>query len=228
MQHSGQPGQHAARWLRYLLITCLALDLLLIAGRVLTYPPLLIQQNALGYVLAPVALLLFYGALAFVMTRNPTPQQRVAHAIGITTGFITGALWLINLALETFAHSSGILSTAPFLLGAFALWGAAGFWCARRTGSLRCGILAAVCSAMICVLLTTTFGFALTFTALPRLEHSLVADPDFLRSNWSDLRAFAIANTFDAGFSHLLGALLISTVVGSLAGGLARLHISAD
>ena len=134
-------------------------------------------------------------------------------------------MWVVHLALETFSSAAGIPVTAPFLLGAFVLWGVAGFVGARQTDSLSPGIVAAIWSAMICVVVAITFGFLLTYTSLPTLERQLVADPDFLRSHWDDLRAFAIANSFDSAFSHLLGALLVSAVfgtVGSVAGILSR------
>lgn len=95
---------------------------------------------------------------------------------------------------------------------------------ARRTGSLGHGILAAVCSAMLCVLTTITLGFLLLYTSLPHLEHDLLNDPAWLHSGWSDLRAFAIANTFFAAFTHLLVALLIGVVVGAIGGGLGMLR----
>lgn len=69
---------------------------------------------------------------------------------------------------------------------------------------------------MICVLITIAFGLLLTYISLSHLAHQLVADPDFLRSHWRDLRAFAIANSFDSAFSHLLGGLLIGIIVGAI------------
>jgi hypothetical protein len=40
-----------------------------------------------------------------------------------------------------------------------------------------------------------------------------------VRSHWTDVTAFTIANSFDAGFSHLLGALIIGGIVGSIGAG---------
>ena len=116
------------------------------------------------------------------------------------------------------------MSTAPFLLGGFALWGGAGYQAARRTASLPMGIMAAVWAAMLTVLLTVTFGLALGFLALPHLTAMMIGDPDFARSGWLDARAFAIANQFDSAFSHLLGALIIGTAVGALGAGAALLR----
>lgn len=98
-----------------------------------------------------------------------------------------------------------------------------GFHTAQRTGVVSSGMLAAVWSAMLCVLLTIACGLLLTFTSLSHLEQQLVADPDFLRSHWRDLRAFAIANTFDDTFSHLLGGPLVATIVGAVGSSLSLL-----
>jgi len=69
---------------------------------------------------------------------------------------------------------------------------------------------------MIGVLMTVTFGFLLGLAALPRLEYLLAGDADFARSGWQDLHAFALANQFDSGFSHLLGGLVIGAIVGTI------------
>lgn len=167
--------------------------------------------------MAPVVLLLVYAGIVLVVTVDPTPQRNLALRVGLAVGLLTGAMWIVDLAIETFAaasRSASLIATAPLLLGAFALWGAAAGYGARRTGSLGSGVLTSVWAAVICVLLTVTFGFLLTYTSMPTLQHDLVSDPDFLRSRWSDLRAFAIANTFGSGFSHLLGAPIVATLVG--------------
>lgn len=202
------------------LLHAIGFDLLLIAGRVLLYPSLWSQVGAATYVLEPVVLLVGYAVIVVWLTADTDTHRRWPLVYGSAVGPIAGGIWIVNLALETFANLSplGLLATAPFLLGGFLLWGVAGFCAARRTGSVSSGVLAAVWSAMICVLMTIAFGLLLTYTSLPRLEHNLVADPDFLRSHWSDLRAFAIANSLDSAFSHLLGGLLVGTIVGAAGG----------
>jgi hypothetical protein len=77
-------------------------------------------------------------------------------------------------------------------------------------------LLAAVWSAMICVLLTVAYGWTLPLVALSRLQQELAGDPDFLRSRWTDLHAYVLANSLDSGFSHLLGALIISAALGAI------------
>ena len=201
--------------LRNVVFVMLLLDLLLIGFRVLLYPSFFAQSDALLFLCAPVSILLVYAGIIFAITLSPDPRRRVVLHIGTAIGAITGVMWLLKLAFETFAHFSGIIATAPFLLGGFVLWGIADFWSAWQTGTVRAGVLTAVWSTMICVLMTITFGFILTYTSLPLLAQNLITDPDYLRSHWTDLHAFAIANTFDSGFSHLLGALIIGMVTGA-------------
>ncbi len=204
-------------------LALLLLNLGLIAVRVLLYPPLLAQSDSTVYIAEPTVLLLIYAALTLALTWQADPNRQTALRVGTVVGLIAGLLWIVNLTIETFVDLSGpasILGTAPFLLGGFALWGVAGFLTARATGVLVPGITGAVWAAMMTVLLTVTFGFLLGIIALPRLEQFMGSNPDFLRSGWHDISAFAIANQFDSGFSHLLGAPIISLIVGTIGAGL--------
>jgi hypothetical protein len=206
-------------WIRNALLALLGVNVTLIALNVALYPAFFAQPNALLYLLEPLALLVVYALIALLTTRQFGPRREVASRVGLLFGLLTGCLWLINLTLETFTDlsgSAGILATAPFLLGGFLLWGIAGAISAWRAGSFGSGLLAAVWSAMICVLLTVTYGLTLPLVALPRLRQQLTGDPDFLRSRWTDLHAFVLANSFDSAFSHLLGALLVSLTLGAL------------
>lgn len=221
---TGSAEAQTVRWLRIVLLVAIGANLALIGFRVLLYTPVLYQRGGILFFLAPVVLLLVYAGIVLAITADPTPSRRVALRAGLAVGLLTGAMWIIDLAIETFAAlpwPANLLATAPLLLGAFALWGVAACYGVQRTGSVGGGVLASVLAAMICVLITVTFGVLLTYTSMPTLQHDLVGDPDFLRSHWSDPRAFAIANTFGSGFSHLLGAPIVATVagiIGSLAG----------
>jgi hypothetical protein len=206
-------------WLRGALLTLMGLNIALMALNVTLYRGFFAQPNAVLYLLEPLALFVVYAVIAFLTIRRISPQAEVAARAGLLFGLLTGCLWLVNLTLETFTNLSGggsILATAPFLLGGFLLWGAAGAVAAWRTSSIGPGLLAAVWSAMICVLLTVAYGLTLPLVALPRLQQQLTNDPDFLRSRWTDLHAYVLANSFDAGFSHLLGALVIGLTLGAL------------
>jgi hypothetical protein len=214
--------------LRYGILALIVLNLLMVGTRVLRYQPFFGQPGGRFFLLEPVALLCIYAAMVLALTTRVSPERVVALHVGTILGLITGALWVINLYGETFTNlngSLGILSTAPFLLGGFGLWGVAGFLGTRRTGVIGLGILAAVWCAMLCVLLTVAFGFLLLYISLPQLEHNLLNDPGWLHSGWGDLRAFALANTFFAGFTHLLAALLIGAIVGAIGGGCGMLSM---
>ncbi len=132
---------------------------------------------------------------------------------------LSGAMWIASLTVETFAGLSGwpnIAATAPLLLGAFVLWTAAAAVVARRTGSLPAGVLAVAAAAMLCVTATIAFGSTLAYLAFPTVEQNINGSPEYLASHWSDLHAFAIANTLDAAFQHLALAPIIATVAGTL------------
>jgi hypothetical protein len=211
--------------LRRALLTGILLDLGLIGARVLLYPPVLKEPDSLTYVIEPVAILLGYAGIVAAVTTGSNPGRAKALAVGSAAGLLTGAMWIVNLTVETFADLSAgtsLLASAPLLLGAFAVWGAAGVYTAYRTSSLPLGILATVVGSLLCVVITITFGLALAFTSLPRLAHNVAADPDYLRSGWGDVTAFAIANQFSAAASHLLIAPLVAATVGLLSGLLAQ------
>lgn len=205
-------------WIRKALLALISVNVALVALNVALYSAFFAQPGALIYLLEPLALLIMYTVIALLTTRRIGPQREMASRTGLLFGLLTGGLWLINLTLETFTDLSGIagiLATAPFLLGGFLLWGVAGVVAAWRTGSIGSGLFAAVWSAMICALLTVAYGLTLPLVTLPRLQQQLIGNPDFLRSHWTDLRAFVLANSLDAAFSHLLGALVIGLTLGA-------------
>jgi hypothetical protein len=120
---------------------------------------------------------------------------------------------------RTFTGLSGaanVATTAPLILGPFLVWSVVAGWAARATGSLRLGLLAAVWCAMVTMMIGVTYGFVLALATPGRLAQDLVNDPDYLRSGWTDVRAFVLANSFDNGFTHLLGGLIVASVVGPI------------
>jgi hypothetical protein len=161
-----------------------------------------------------------------VLLAKRTEASQSAVRIGSRIGIMTGVLWTIDLAIETFATLSPSLAafvSLAFFVTAFLLWGLAGFLTVCETHSLGYGLVAAVWSAMLTVLMTVAFGFLLMNVALPHLASQELTDPDFLSSHWNNVTLFAIANTLDAGFSHLLEAPIIALVFGLVGSGLGRL-----
>jgi hypothetical protein len=217
--HEIAPNNGWASQIRVVALALIALDLTLIGGDLLLYQPLLAQPNALTYVLEPVITLLAYAAVTLWVTRPDDQTWRMAVRTGTIIGLVGGILFIINLSSETFLDLPApisIFATAPFFLGTFALWGVAGYLAARQTSSVQLGLLAAIWSAMCTILITITFGFSLGYLALPRLQQNLANSPEYARSGWSDLHAYALANLFDSAFAHLLTAIFIATVLGTL------------
>jgi hypothetical protein len=198
-------------------LTVIGLDLVLVAGSALSYRPFFSQPESLSYLAKPVALLLLYATAVVIVTRSQHPAQRRGLRVAAVIGCACGLVEMVNISVETFGDLAGgakLVATAPLILGPFVAWGIVGGWAAHATGSLRQGVLAAVWSAMVTMAVGVTFGFALASAARGRMEQILGADPDFIRTGWTDLQAFVLANTFDNGFTHLLGALIVGTVVG--------------
>lgn len=206
-----------ARTLRRALLAAIFLDLGMIAARVVSHRAVLDEPGGPGYAVEPVAILVLYAAGTVAVTAAADAESAIALRVGTAFGTLTGAMWILNVGVETFANLSGpcaLLASAPLLLGGFALWGFAGALATRRARSLPPGVLAAVIAALVCVLITITFGLALAFTSLPRLAEIIALDPDYLRSHWTNTTAFAIANQFAAAASHLLFAPIVAVVVG--------------
>lgn len=205
--------------MRSVFLAVLVADLALVAAGIAAYPSYWRQPGSVGYLAGPVVLLVAYGVAVVAATRSADRRRvlRVAAIVGLATGLLEVA----NIAVETFAALSGpanLAATAPFILGPFAVWAMLAGWVARATGELRLGLLAAVFGAMVTMVTGVTFGFALALVAPGRLSRILATDPDFVRSGWTDVRAYVLANAFDNGLTHLLGALLVGAIVGLLGG----------
>jgi hypothetical protein len=203
--------------MRWTLLAVLAADAALVALGVLMYRPFLAQPGSLIYLAEPLGLIVVYGALVFVATGATSPLPRRILSIATIIGCCLGLLEVANISVETFtglSAGSNLAATAPLILGPFAVWSLVGGWAARATGQLRTGVLAAVWTGMVTMMIGVTFGFLLALAAPARFERILATDPDYVRSGWPDVRAFVLANTFDNGFTHLVGALVVGTLVG--------------
>jgi hypothetical protein len=214
--------------LRRWLLALIGADLALVALRAATYPAFFTMPGALGY-LAPllVALALYAAAItALPRLTGRAPAAASVLRVGTVAGVIGGALDVANITLESVvALPQAVVSvtTLAAMLGLFLAFGAAGFVGGRAAGAFWPGVGAAVWSAVVAILIAITFGFVLATLALPKLAHDMQNDPDYRRSGWTDTRAFAIANTFDAGYTHLLEGPIIALVLGAAGSGLAQI-----
>jgi hypothetical protein len=205
--------------LRTILVPVIALNLVMVGIRVLLDPQLLGMPGGLQSALEPAALLTVYALIVIWATRGDSPVAQVVVREGTAVGLVSGTLEVVHITLENYGHFNArveSVSTGCFLLGLLLLWSIAGYRVTRSTADLGAGLLAGSWSAMVGMLMAMTYGFSQLFWGLPRLEQRNVGSPDFLRSGWTDLHTFTIADIFEAGFK----ILLIGPVAGAILGGL--------
>jgi hypothetical protein len=73
------------------------------------------------------------------------------------------------------------------------------------------------------MLISVATGFLFELLLSPPDPVYVATWAEFKRSGWADPRAFGVANTLDSGFTHLLIAPIVATVVGALGSLLVRL-----
>ena len=205
---------------RNTLLAVLGVDAALVAAGPIGYPAFLNQRGSVAYLAEPIALLAVYTVVVLAATRSVSSDRGRVLRVAALVGIALGVLEIVNISVETFTGLSGaanLATTAPLILGPFLVWSVVAGWAARATGSLRLGLLAAVWCAMVTMMIGVTYGFVLALATPGRLAQDLVNDPDYLRSGWTDVRAFVLANSFGNGFTHLLGGLIVASVVGLMA-----------
>jgi hypothetical protein len=207
-------------------LTLVAASALLAASAIARYPPFLRQPQSW---LAPAELagiLLIYAAAALVLLPLCRGTRASICRYGFVFGLITGSAEILNLALETWQPqlASGAFSIA-FMLGVFSVWGIGAAFATRASKSIGVGIGGAITSAAVCMLIAVAAGFVVELLIVPPDVSGVAAWPEFKRSGWTDVRAFAIANTLDSGFTHLLIAPIVATIFGFVASVLVKRKI---
>jgi hypothetical protein len=212
----------------FALFGLIIINLGMIALAVARYPALLLQSGARTFVAEPISVLIAYAlAVVYIARTHGTYWDGILRT-AISFGLLTGTLEIINIGMENgipFSVRGPALQIA-FMLCLFTSWGFAGFRITRSLGSIRAALLAAVCSAGICMLIAVAAGFLIQFFLVaPRPEY-VSTWSEFKRSGWTDPRAFEVANTLDSGFTHLIIAPVIALIFGGVASLLARFTLS--
>lgn len=209
--------------LRRALLFGVALNLCLIVVRLSLYRPLLAMPGALRFIVEPVIGLVGCGLFTLAATSGKSVKLQEALWTATTWGIIGGALLVVHMVLESFGQHIGENSwiTLAFMSITFLLWGVAGFVAARNTASAALGLLGGCWSAVVSVIVAVSFGFVLMFFDVPSLDY-VGTWAEFKQSGWSDVHAFAIANSLEAGFTHLLAGLVLGSIFGAIGGGMAR------
>lgn len=170
-----------------------------------------------------LALLVYAGAIVVVVAnRGNEWDQELQNAA--LFGAISGTVEVINIAIERagFANSFPAALSLTSMLILFTLWGLAGARTSRDLQHFRPGVIAAVMSAGVCMVIAVTAGFATELFIAPWPPSVVSTWTEFRRSGWLDAQAFGIANTIDSGCTHLWTGPAIAAVVGSLGAWLGR------
>lgn len=203
------------------LVACLAM----IAVEALHNPFFFNQPGAVAFVLEPVGMILLYGLIVIWLTVNTDSHRAVLRA-GTSLGFFAALIQMAHLAQEETWDLGKIGNGVSFFLllfCTFLLWGAAGYRLARRTGEAGFGAAAGAWSAIVTMSLLVLFGLSWEFFLAPPKPQAVATWGEFQRSGWTDVHAFAIANTLDSAFSHLLAGPFLGAFCGAFAGFLASI-----
>ena len=216
------------RVLPSVLLLFVACALGVMALSLLRYPAFFAQPGAQFAVIEPVCALLAYSVAIVLVARLRGTFWEAIRKTATIYGILSGSIEMIDIGFENGIpfKVGGPMLQLVFMLAAFALWGIAGFAATRKLGSFKAGLLAAIGSAGICMLAAVTAGFLIELLLAPPAPAYLSTWAEFQRSGWTDARAFGIANTFDSGFTHLVAAPVVASVLGTVASFLARLNSS--
>jgi len=210
--------------LRFVLMMGVAVNLCLVIVRVWSYRPLLAMPGALRLVTETTVALLGCALFIALATSDRGIERQRGLWAATKWGTISGALLMTHMALENFGNRVGERGwiTLTFMMTTFLLWVIVGFKTSENSIGNGLPLLAGCWSAVVGVLLALTFGFSLMFYDVSASGYVATWE-EFKRSGWSDARAFAIANSLEAGFTHLLTGL----VLGALCGGIGSLAARA-
>lgn len=182
--------------LRWVFLSCVALDLVFIARR---------ATPASYDASLPFALLVMYGLLALLVTTNLDDGRRMALQTGTSWGLISGVILTAWTVGGEFVRSDG---TIPVFLALwsmvliFACWSIAGYRAARRTTIASSGWVAGCWSGVLCVLIKVTSALLILKTPMPGQHFGMI---------------------LTASGQHLLEGPVIGAILGAIGGLAARI-----
>jgi hypothetical protein len=214
--------------LAFVLLAFIAGNIAMAVAGVARSPAFFSQSGASTLVLELVCALLAYAVPTIFLARTHSNYWDSILRGATVFGVITGIFEVINVGIENgipFAVRGPLVSIG-FMLIIFTSWGIAGFRIARSVRSTRGGLVGAVFSAGICMLIAVTTGFIVQLFLSPPEPAYVATWAEFKRSGWTDARAFGVANTLDSGFTHLVVAPIVAIFFGGLGSLLAQFRFS--
>jgi hypothetical protein len=166
-QKSGLEGYWRGAF-AFALLGLIVLNLGMIALGVARYPALLFQSGARTFVAEPIGVLVGYAIAVVCIARTHGTYWDGILRTAIIFGLLGGTFEITNIGIENGIPFDvrGPALQIVFMISIFTSWGIAGFRTARSLGSVRAGLLAAVCTqAFVCSLRwppDSSFNFSLS------------------------------------------------------------------
>src|SRR5260221_837483 len=192
------------RMLRFTLLSLIAASMAMAILATLLYPPLLTMPNSATYILKLMIMLVLHSIFILWATRSPADQ--IVLRIGTLFGAIACSLEIVHILIEVFGSLNArteTISTGLFMISLFVLFGMSGYFAGSNKRNLISGVWTGLWSAVVCMLVVMTYGLSQLFWSFDALEKRNVGNPDFVRTGWTDLHAFVIADIFEACFKIL-------------------------
>jgi hypothetical protein len=181
------------------------------------WPPFLHQAGAAARLAELAGILAIYlAAIVFaskLKTEQWEPVQR-AVSFGLLSAVVeTSNIVLENVAPQLFRHPAVSIG---LMVVTFLIWAAAAVWKNPASAGWKGGLIAAIASASLCMLIAVAIGFPIELFIKPPDPAIVAMWSEYQRSGWTSPRLFALANTFDSGFIHLLLAPFVACVFGGV------------
>lgn len=164
---------------------------------------------------AVCSLVVYAGAIVIVVAkRGKDWVDELTNAA--VFGSIAAAVEVVDSAADHIASAKAfsLAVNITALLVMVTLWFVAAVRTSRGRGRLRPGVITALMSAGITMVIAVASGFALELYIAPTSDSTIFTA--FRQSGWTDARAFAVANTLHYGFTNLWLGPAIGLIVGIL------------
>jgi hypothetical protein len=208
----------------FVLVVMIAASIGMAVAAVERSPVFLGEPSARAFLFKVVLMLVAYAGAIVTVVANCGDEWDLEMRNAALFGSIAGVVEGLIVALE---NGSGSVVQNPVvqlagMLAAFALWAVAAGRTAKELGHFNAGVIAAVMSAGVCMVIGVTTGLAIELFIAPPLPSHIATWAAFKRSGWTDAQAFGIANTLNSGFVRLWMGPVIAMLVGSLGAAIGR------
>lgn len=202
----------------FVLVAMIAASIAMAIGAVERSPGWIGYPGAAATLRATWLTLVIYAGVIVVVVAHRGEEWDKELQNAAVFGSVSGIVEVINIARERagIGESFAAVMSLAFMLVLFLIWALAGARTARDLHHFRPGVIAAVMSAGVCMVIAATAGFLTELFIVPPRPDAISTWAEFRRSGWLDAQAFGIANTLDSGFTHLWMGPVIALFVGSL------------